>query len=167
MAGNKKPRRPYRPKVASRGIAFDILNRAHVVDEVAKNFYVPLNAEDQRNVAIMFGTSIDMLMRGRGTVDHVRLLADLCNTSLVLAERKHGEECEADITAALDGLFRMQIRFKRTGKWVFDAIGLQAIRRAYDIHTAQVEIAGQGELIAAGNEVVRRAKAGHFYREAA
>ncbi|WP_109479187.1 hypothetical protein [Paraburkholderia sp. C35] len=167
MPASKKPRRKYRPKPLDPLSALQTLNRSHVIGEVLTNFYKPLEAADQRDVAIAFGSSIDAISKGKGEISHAETLACMCNTSLVLTERGFGPEYEADIIAALDALFRLQLRFKRTGKLGFDAPGLQALRRAYDVHTAQVEIAGQGELMAAGNEVSRRIKEGNHYREAA
>ncbi|KVN83472.1 hypothetical protein [Burkholderia ubonensis] len=167
MPGNKKPRRKYRRKRTNAIAALETLNRSHVIGEVLTNFYVPLDAEDQRDVAIAFGGSIDAISKGKGTAEHMQNLACMCNVSLVLAEHGFGPEYEQDVVAALDALFRMQLRFKRTGVWGFDPIGLAALRRAFDVHTAQVEIAGQGELMAAGNEVKMRIKEGDFYREAA
>lgn len=168
MPGNKKPRRKHQRRQHVNPLAaFETLNRSHVISEVLTNFHVPLAAEDQRDVAIAFGGSIDAISKGRGTDEHMQNLACMCNTSLVLAERGFGSEYEKDLVAALDALFRLQLRFKRTGVYGFDAVGLAALRKAYDVHTAQVEIAGQGELMAAGNEVHRRIKEGNFYREAA
>lgn len=167
MPGSKKTRRKYRPKHTNPLAGLEVLNRSHIIGEVLTNFYVPLAAEDQRDVAIAFGASIDAISKGSGTDEHLQNLACMCNTSLVLSERGFGPEYEQDLVAALDSLFRVQLRFKRAGVYGFDAAGLAALRRAFDVHTAQVEIAGQGELMAAGNAVHRRIKEGNFYREAA
>jgi hypothetical protein len=167
MPASKKPRRKFRPKHKNPLAAFEVLNRSHVISEVLTNFHKPLHEQDQRDVALAFGLSIDAISKGKGEISHAETLACMCNTSLVLAERGFGPEHENDLIAALDALFRLQLRFKRTGKLGFDAPGLQALRKAFDIHTAQVEHAGQGELMAAGSEVDRRIKEGNYYREAA
>jgi hypothetical protein len=167
MPGNKKPRRKYQRKQTNRIAGLEVLQRAHIISEVRTNFHVPLNAQDQRDVAIACGGSIDAISKGKGTHEHMQCLALMCNTSLVLCEHGFGPEYEKDLVAALDSLFRVQLRFKRTGVYGFDSVGLKALRKAYDVHTAQVEIAGQGELMAAGHAVNQRIKEGNFYREAA
>jgi hypothetical protein len=168
MAGTKKPRRKYRPKgLDGIGSFARVLNNSHVMREVNAEFYQPLNADDQRDVAIAFGASLDAIVNGKGTVEHIRILAEMCNLALVLCTRGHGPQYEKDVVAALDAVFRANICFKRRGTWQFDEVGRAALQRAFDVVCAQAEVAGQGELIAAGVEVGRRVKEGNLYREAA
>lgn len=167
MPGNKKPRRKYQRKRMPAFAGLDMLNRAHIVESVREKYHVPLSEEDQRDVNIACGLSIDAIVMGKGTHEHMNCLALMCNTSLVLTEYGFGKQYEKNLIAALDALFRMQLRFKRSGVWEFDEIGREAMRTAYDVHVAQVQVAGQGDLMAAGNVVNQRVKEGNVYREAA
>jgi hypothetical protein len=166
MARSKKPRnKPYRPKYAHNPVAaFEVLQKSQVVGEVLRNYHVQLNESDRQKIAISYGISLDRLCKGEGSYEDMGNLGLMCNVSIVLCERDIGKEYEQDVVQAQLALWRAHQR-KEGGKNLgLDAVGLQALRFAFDLHGKQVEVAGQGQLIAAESEVARRMAAGDVFR---
>ncbi|ABO60582.1 hypothetical protein LA345_38845 (plasmid) [Burkholderia vietnamiensis] len=174
MAGNKKPRKKYSgPKfspVVQRAISFLKIQRNHTLNALNANYDVVLDDDQQRDIAIAYGVAIDRMSKGMGDAEDLGQLGFMANVSRVLCERSteeldFGKQYEPDIIAAQQALMRAHFR-KRAGKTLgFDAVGLQAIRRAYQIHSAQMQVAGAGHLISASAEVTRRQRAGDVMNE--
>lgn len=169
MAGNKKPRKKYSgpkfSKVAQQAVAFIKIQRNHTLHSLHANYEVALDDDQQRDIAIAYGVSIDRMSRGKGDAEDLGQLGFMVNVARMLCERSteeldFGRQYLGDIVEAQHALMRAHFR-KRAGKTLgFDAVGLQAIRRAYDVHIAQMQVAGAGHLLAASAEVVRRQEAG-------
>ncbi|MDF0506580.1 hypothetical protein POK33_38160 [Burkholderia cenocepacia] len=161
MAANKKPRRKYRPRYAKNPVAvFEALNRSHVNSAVLADFHVTLDGDQQRDIGINYGVAIDQVANGKATDRDVGNIGFMCNVAGVLCENGFGEQYAEDVQEAKNALFRAELRRSQGHNWGFDGPGLAAVRRAYDLHVAQIEVAGQGHLVAAGREVTRRAAAG-------
>ncbi len=164
MAGNSRPKKKYRPKVARNPIAaFRVLNRSHVDACVLRDYDVALDEGQQRDISIGYGIAIDRMSKGVGSQDDLGTVAFMCNVALVLCERDFGEQYFDEVKLAQHALWRADQRHKAGKSLAFDAVGLQAIRRVYALHTAQIEAAGQGHLLAAGQEVNRRRLAGEMF----
>lgn len=166
MARSKKPRnKPYRQKYARNPVAaFEALQKSHVTGEVLRNFHVQLNEADQTKIAISYGVSLDRMSKGEGTYYDMGNLGLMCNVSLVLCERDIGKEYEKHVVQAQLALWRAHQRHQAGKNLALDAVGLQALRLAFDLHGKQVEVAGQGQLIAAESEVARRQAGGDVFR---
>lgn len=166
MARSTRPRKKYRPKVARNPVAaFEALNRSHVTASVLRDFHVVLDADQQRDIAISYAISLDRMSKGTGNEQDLGNLGFMCNVALVLCERGFGVEYQDEVVLAQHALWRANQR-KQAGKTLaFDAVVLQAIRRAFALHSAQVETAGQGQLVAAGAEVARRQDVGDVFRD--
>jgi hypothetical protein len=161
MGRSSKPRKPYRKKCqANRVAAFEVLHKSHVVSQVVANFDVPLDEDDQRTLVISYGISLDRMVKGQAVITDLENLGLMCNVSVVLCEQKIGKQYLDDVVQAQLALWRAYKRMVAGKTAGLDAIGIQAVRRAYDLHTQQVELAGQGLLVAAEREVSRRASNG-------
>lgn len=170
MSRNKKPRaKAYRMKPVNDCSGFVLLARksieAEVAAEMLATFDKPLNDEQQRDIAIVFGSAITRMAGGKGTEETLHNIIFMCNVSLIMCEQDIGAQYEQDLIEALNGSFRAKLRGEKTGRWGFDGPALVAIRRAYDVHTAQVEIAERRDFKRALDEVTRRINAGDVYRE--
>ncbi|WP_186083695.1 hypothetical protein [Burkholderia gladioli] len=138
----------------------DIVNRRQRVE---KNPYELLSDQNQRDISLLYGVAIDQVMKGKGTADDVGHLAQMVSTALVLCERGHGAEFLDEVILAQHALWRLKMRVDGGAGLAFDAPGLQAMRRAYELHNAQIGVAGQGELHAAWKEVIKRYEEGNHF----
>jgi hypothetical protein len=174
MAGTKKPRKKYSgpkySKEAQRAVSFIKIQRAYTLGALNANYDVVLDDDQQRDIAIAYGVAIDRMARGKGDAEDLGQLGFMTNVARVLCERStdeldFGKQYEPDIIEAQAALMRAHFR-RRAGKTLgFDAVGLQAVRRAYQIHSAQMQVAGAGHLISASAEVTRRQQAGDVMSE--
>jgi|GEM_PF-2469119 len=166
MSRTKKPRtKTYRPKAIVADVAFDLLAAKNAHDQMVVNFDKPLSEEQQRDISLVFGMGIDTMATGKGTEEALHNIIFMCNVSLVLCEHGIGPQYEADMVAALDGTFRSKLRGEKTGRWGLDGPALVALRRAFEIHSAQVEVAEHRDFRRALNEVTRRIESGDLYQE--
>jgi hypothetical protein len=109
--------------------------------------------------------AIECIAKGYGTVSHWNEIAHAINQSWVLCtEGGTGEEAKPYLLVAQDAMKRMAKRYHDTGRFGFDALGLEAVRRVVEIWSAQLTMCTLGEVHAAG-EVADK----HFWkhREAA
>lgn len=107
--------------------------------------------------------AVECIAKGHGTVSHWNEIAHALNQSWVLAtEREIGIEAKPYLLVAQDGMKRMAKRYHETGKFGFDALGLEAVRRVIELWHDQLKLCTLGEVHAAG-EVADR----HFWKTAA
>lgn len=157
MSRSQKPRRKYDPqKWLRRTIAI----HGQRVESA------PLTSEQQRDLGLAYHLSFQQMLNG-GSETAWHSLAATLNVCLILCERGFGAEFENEIKAGMRALMRTKYRQQQTGSWALDGDGITAMRKALEIHDAQVEIAERGEIRAAINEVYRRVTAGDVYAEAA
>jgi hypothetical protein len=164
MPRSKKPKRAYRPKPVGVMAALTVLQQKHREDHIARNYFVAMPANEQRDEATLYSAAIAMLSHGMGTVEHARRVATMCNTALMLCEKGFGAEYEDACVEALDGVFRMDVRHRVSGQWQFDEPALHAVTRAYEVFCGQMKVAGQGHYFDATREVMRREGEGNYYR---
>ena len=88
------------------------------------------------------------------------------NIAMALAEADIGAEHEQAIVRALDAAFRVKVRSAKTGDFRLDGDAMRDIDTALTIHDGQMEVATQGETVAALQLVSRRIDEGHVYDEA-
>ena len=157
MARSQKPRRKYDP---NRWL------RRTIATHGARVEAAPLTSEQQRDLGLAYHLSFEQMLNG-GSETAWHSLAAALNVCLILCERGFGAEFETEIKAAMRALMRTKYRQQKTGSWALDGEGLAAMRKALEIHDAQVEIAERGEIRAAINEVYRRVQSGDVYAEAA
>jgi hypothetical protein len=95
--------------------------------------------------------AIDCIVKGYGTVSHWNEIAHAINQSWVLcAEGGVGEEAKPYLLVAQDAMKRMAKRYHDTGRFEFDELGLEAIRRVVEIWSTQLTMCTLGEVHAAG-----------------
>lgn len=156
MSRSQKPRRKYDPNRAIRRV---------VSTHAARIEAAPLAADQQRDLGLAYHLSFEAMLRG-GAEEAWHALAATLNIALILCERGFGVEFEGEIKAAMRALMRTKYRQQETGSWALDGDGITAMRRALEIHDAQIEFAERGEIRAAINEVYARVMAGDVYAEA-
>lgn len=104
--------------------------------------------------------AIECISKGHGTVSHWNEIAYAINQSWVLCtEGGTGEEAKPYLLVAQDAMKRMAKRYKDTGHFAFDELGLEAIRRVVEIWSAQLTLCTLGEVHAAGQVADR-----HFWK---
>jgi hypothetical protein len=95
--------------------------------------------------------AIECISKGHGTVSHWNEIAHAINQSWILStERGIGEEAKPYLLVAQDAMKRMAKRFKDSGKFAFDGLGLEAVRRVVEIWSHQLLLCSVGEVHAAG-----------------
>jgi hypothetical protein len=150
MSKSQKPRRKYDPSRWLTRIATNAERRRDAN---------PLTDDQQRDLGLAYRLSFQAMLT-RPEECHWHTLAATANIALLLCEQNFGAEYIDDIKAAQDALMRTMHRQKKTGSWAMDAEGIAAIRKALDLHDAQVEIAERGEIRKAMQEIYRRINAG-------
>ncbi|MDR5825814.1 hypothetical protein [Caballeronia sp. LZ043] len=156
MAGNKKPRKAYRPRAISRTIGIDVLERR-----------TPMDKGQTTDLGIAYHVALDEMLKGRGTEEHWSTVVCALNITLVLAERGYGEELIGTVKQALDGAVRARDRARKCDRWGFDGDAMNDVRRAMELHDEQMRVATKAVVLAALAEVHRRIDAGHVFKEAA
>lgn len=119
-----------------------------------------MESEQVTALALAFRTALECLRSGYGLEDHVHTLACSSNIALVLAEQGYGIDTIEQIKAAQDGIMRCFARGKRTGKWGLDGEAITSLTWLAELHTEQIKLASQKNMIKALNEVHRRMDAG-------
>jgi hypothetical protein len=150
MAGNKKPRKRYRPKP---------MNPSAIADALAA--HVPMAQDKQMDVLLCAHQSLEALRTGKGGEQDFGMLAVAMNMSLMLCEMGIGSEYLPLAVAGQEAAARCQARAKRLGKWGLDAEGLNALRDGLELHDQQVEMATQKQISRAVVRARQRALEGN------
>ncbi|BBP95946.1 hypothetical protein BSFA1_10750 [Burkholderia sp. SFA1] len=156
MAGNKKPRKGYRPRAINRTIGIDVLERR-----------TPMDKSQTTDLGIAYHVALDEMLKGRGTEEHWSTVVCALNITLVLSERGYGAVLMPTVNAALAGAVRARDRARACGRWGFDGDAINDIREAIALHDEQMNVATKRVVLDALAEVHRRINAGHALREAA
>ncbi|NPT59070.1 hypothetical protein [Paraburkholderia elongata] len=146
MSRSQKPRRKYNPN--------KLLDR--IVDKS------PLMPSQRRDLGLAYHIAFENMLK-RGSEEDWYILASTMNVALVLAEKDYGSEYIPEVKAAMESLMDCKYRADRTGRWAFDGDGLQAMRRALELHDQQCALATRAEIKAALQAIVKRANEGHMY----
>lgn len=127
---------------------FAAINRL-MAAQVARQEVTDADVDDME-ISVL--AAIECISKGYGTVSHWNEIAYAINQSWVLCtERGIGEEAKPYLLVAQDGMKRMAKRFKETGKFAFDGLGLEAVRRVVEIWSTQLTMCTLGEVHAAGH----------------
>jgi hypothetical protein len=156
MAGNKKPRKQYRPRVISRTSSIDVLERR-----------TPMDKSQTTDLGIAYHVALDEMLKGRGTEEHWSTVVCALNITLVLSERGYGAALMPTVNAALAGAVRARDRARKCGKWGFDGDAFNDVRDAIALHDEQMHVATKKVVLDALAEVHRRIDEGHAFKEAA
>lgn len=164
----KRAKKGYRPKVAPNYLAaFETLNRLSVTKSVIQEFSVPLNEKDRADMELSYVISVDRLAHGKATAEDLGNLGFMCNVSMVLCERDFGAEYLDEVRVAQRAVIAAMAHGMKGRTMGVTGDQLALVRRAYQLHMAQCEIAGRGHLLAAGKEVTRRQTVGDVMKVAA
>ncbi|WP_321902063.1 hypothetical protein [Paraburkholderia tropica] len=156
MAGNKKPRKAYRPRIVSRTAGFDVMERR-----------APMDISQTTDLGIAYHVALNEMINGRGTEEHWSTIVCALNIALVLAETGPGLDSIGIIKSALDGMVRARDRARRSGRWGFDGEALNVVKISIEVHDAQLATVTKAAVLAALAEVHRRIDAGDAFEEAA
>jgi hypothetical protein len=116
----------------------------------------PLPPERQANVVIAYHTSIDAITGGYAEKTHFDTIVYALNIGSILAQNGIGAEYMELLGPAIQAMKRCKERWLATGRFGLDGDGLQAVIAAAEPHEAQLEMAKNGELVAAIDEMHRR-----------
>jgi hypothetical protein len=156
MSRSQKQHKPHYDRNRDPRHLFSGINRL-MAAQVAKQ---EVSEDDVDDLEIGVLAAIECISKGYGTVSHWNEIAHVINQSWILCtERGIGEEAKPYLLVAQDGMKRMAKRFKETGKFAFDGLGLEAVRRVIEIWSTQLTMCTLGEVHAAG-EVADR----HFWK---
>ena len=124
----------------------------------------PLDDEQVRDLSLAFRLAFAAMIGG--AADELQWSTCVCSLdiALILAENGIGKEHIPAINEALEGAFRAKVRHSKIGVWGFDGAAIQAIKDAYIIHEAQIEMATKEEMRDAIYEVRRRIDAGNVFK---
>ena len=151
-------RKAYNPNKAARRSA---------ATQYARENAVPLADDQIADLSIAFRIAFDLMITGHADEQQWSTCTVALNIALILAERGFGPHFVDDINAALEGAFRARVRAQRTGAWGYDGAAMTAIKRAFEIHEAQIENATRADLRAAIAEIRQRIDDGVVFELAA
>lgn len=132
MAGNKKPRKKYRPREKIDDPVRYVLSG---FTRVADN-----NGEDVA-LRIRNHGALMALARGQGGETDAAALLGAVDIALSLVDANIGEEYLDDLVDAYVALRDLAWRGHTTGRYIFRAPELRAIQHAMEIHDAQLDVA--------------------------
>jgi hypothetical protein len=156
MAGNKKPRKAYRPRAINKTIGIDVLERR-----------TPMDNTQTTDLGIAYHVALDEMLHGRGTEEHWSTVVCALNLTLVLAERGFGAALMPVAKSALDGAVRARDRARTCGRWGLDGDAKNDMSTALALHDEQMRLATKRHVLDAIAEVHRRIDGGHAFKEAA
>lgn len=160
----KKPRnKKYRPRPVAQAGGLIVLDRCVARGQAA----APLAADQLADLGLAYWLSLEQLRAGDATEEAWSCVVAALNIAMALAEADIGAEHEQAIVRALDGAFRAKVRSAKTGNFRLDGDAMRDIEAALTIHDGQMELATQGETVAALQLVRRRIDEGHVYKDAA
>lgn len=104
---------------------------------------------------MQFGTNL--------TKSDFTVLCDMLNISMLLATRGIGEEYLVELADAREAMQDSKQRYIKRLKLGFKGNELQAVKRAFDIHKAQIEICTYAEFRDAFDTQEKKIQSGDFY----
>lgn len=122
----------------------------------------PLDSSQVVDLSLIQWSALQALRAGSATEADYCHLAVGANVSMVLCERGVLADRLPDVLDAQDALVRMRARANRTGRYVADGPGLQAITRFVELHEEQLAPGNctQAQVLSAVQEVQNRRAAG-------
>lgn len=165
--------RPVNPQAAYVAIRDNWRANLSSVSEAAKSaglrakFSEPVDAEQQDSLSREYRTAFVSLLSGGGGEEEWNTVVEALNIALVLCERGFGLEYEGSIVVALDVAFLAMSGYKKTGKWEWPESWFSPIDQGLEIHSAQLELTKQADVLSAIAEVARCIEANDVYKEAA
>lgn len=164
MTKQRKPRKKkYSPKPVSQHGGLVAIAMCHARGENAST----LKPDQVTDLGVAYWLAFENLRTGAADEESWSCLACSLNVGMVLTEKGIGAEYEPDLVRALDGLFRAQIRSKKSGNWRLDGEALRDIELALQIHDQQIAIAKRWEVTEAMQTIYKRLADGNVYKEAA
>jgi len=163
MAAKKPRNKKYAPKPVAQHGGLVAIAMCHARGENAS----PLKPGQVTDLGVAYWLSFENLRTGAATEEAWSCIACALNVGMVLTEKGIGAEYEPDLVRALDGLFRAQIRSKKSGNWRLDGEALRDVEHALQVHDQQMAIAKRWEVTQAMNAIYARLAAGNVYKEAA
>jgi hypothetical protein len=164
MTKARKPRsKKYVPKPVAQHGGLVAIAMCHARGENAST----LTSDQTTDLGVAYWLSFENLRTGTATEEAWSCIACALNVGMVLTEKGIGAEYEADLVRALDGLFRAQIRSKKSGNWRLDGEALRDVEHALQVHDQQMAIAKRWEVTEAMSAIYKRLAAGNVYQEAA
>lgn len=150
MAGNKKPRKRYVPKVGTK----DTVTTLFEGDE-------PLKGELKEKVLMTVHLCALSMSKGEATQEDWGALADTMNISLILCERAGNKEIGLRaIYDACNALISVQERFFEVGSRECTDEELEAVNGGIHVFEAIVETVTKRQYVWASDQIERRMKEG-------
>ena len=108
--------------------------------------------------------AFEVMRKGKSSEENWVTVACAMNMACVFCEIGIGADYRPDLVAALEACWRVKLRAVKTGSWVFDGAGMQAVAFALDLHDEQIKIATCGQVKFAIEEIRRRVLADEVYK---
>jgi hypothetical protein len=153
MSRSQKPRKKYDPTRFISRIAVNAEKRRDAN---------PLTSDQQRDLGLAYHIAFENMLK-RGSEEDWYILAGTLNVALVLAEKGYGEEFIPEVKAAMEALMATKYRADSTKRWAFDGQGIQAMRRALELHDQQCALATRAEIKVVLKTIIGRANDGFMY----
>lgn len=150
MAGNKKPRKRYVPKVGTK----DTISTLFEGDE-------PLKGELKEKVLLTVHLCALAMSKGEATQEDWGGLVSACNLGLILCERAGNKEMGLKaIYDASNALISVQERFFAIGRRVATGEELTAINGGIHVFEEMVETVSKRQYVWASDQIEKRMKEG-------
>ena len=122
----------------------------------------PFTTDELLRLNMPVRMAYECIRSGTGADDDFHTLAAAINTALVRSETID-EFCVQTCQLAQDALMRCIERHHRLGVWGFDALALQHIPAAIELHESILELSTPVQMQDAMHEVMKRYRAGNVY----
>lgn len=160
MAANRKPRKPYKPRIKTSFGGLHVVGGRAMVDN-------PILEEERIKALAGYLAALSAMVEGRATGEHFNELVYGVNIAQILTYKHMGTEYRDTVQAALYAMTRCKNRYLQTQRMGLDGEGLQALRDFEPLYEAILEAATARELVAATRESVRRVENGVLFAVAA
>lgn len=151
MAGNKKPRKKYKPK----RILIDAMSYAKLGASTIRGKAFDAVCENEWK-------ALDALRTGNGTANDWQTIVDCNNVAQTMAGKRIGRQEVMPICHAVEQeLIQSAIRFGRTKRWGLTGPGIQKIKDLIEYHVLQRTAVARSQYEEAIRLTTERIKNGH------
>ena len=118
-------------------------------------------------VQLLALASLDAIVNGKGTAEHIGAISLACNMTGALIRQGIGEEATEIVERCQTALLSADERFNAVGRWGFSGPELQHVRDLLDVHERMVSNASQLEVRRALQDIDARIARGEVLQRIA
>lgn len=125
----------------------------------------PLSQDDKLHLFKQAFQALNRMQFGANlTKSDFTVLCDMLNISMLLASRSDSDEYLPELASARDAMQDSKQRYIKTNKLGFTASELKAVKRAFEIHNAQMDKCTYAEFRDAFDTQEKKIQAGDYYQ---